>query len=65
MQEVSPRYLLRQIQIAKYYLEELKDHARAEYMFQFVMCHVLGLQKVYDTFERSMQDQFNIIKHKL
>jgi hypothetical protein len=33
MQEMSPRYLLRQIQIAKYYLEELNDHAKAEYIY--------------------------------
>lgn len=49
LQEVSPRYLLRQIQIAKYYLEELKDFERAEYIFQYVMCHMLGLEKIYET----------------
>lgn len=29
------------------------------------MCHVLGLQKVYDQFDKPTQDQFNMIKHKL
>ena len=35
---------------------------KAEYIYQFVICHVLGLQKVYDTFDKNMQDQFDHIR---
>lgn len=61
MQETSPRYLVRQLQIAKYY-GETDQHAKAEYIYQFVLCHVLGLQKVYDTFDKNMQDEFDHIR---